>query len=166
MSDIMSMLDKSVWNTEILHKNIFNENPIKSISALKSCIEADEPILLLELINDNYKAKIFSLICCFTFIPSAKCIEYLIAAGTPLDMTFDNNPFDCTPQEYLNKHFNFTSNKRHTKARNTIYTSIEKGKLCRKNSEHIIIDVNIPTPESKMSTIKKMGKLLLSPIKK
>jgi hypothetical protein len=158
--------DKPIWDLESLRRILSDDRPIKSISAIKSCIEADEGIMLLEAINDNYKAKVFALICCFTFIPSAKCIEYLIADGTPLDKTFDNNPFGCTPQEYLDKHFSFTTNKLHTKARNIIFTSIEKGKLRKKNNEHIVIDINIPIPEIKQSTLKRMGKILLAPLSK
>lgn len=162
----MAIFDKYVWDLPTLQKILSDEKPIKSLSALKSCIEADEPDSLLEVIDNNSKAKIFSLICCFTFIPSVKCIESLIANGTPLDKTFDNNPFNCTPQEYLDKYFNFTSNKLHTKARNNIYLSIEKGKIRRKNQDHIIINVNIPIPEEKVSSIKKVGRILLSPLNK
>lgn len=161
-----TIFDRFVWDLEHLKKVLSDDKPIKSISAIKSCIEADEATILLEILNGNYKAKIFSLICCFTFIPSSKCIEYLIADGTPLDKTFDNNPFACTPQEYLDKHFGFTVNKLHTKARTTIFNSIEKGKIRRKNNEHIIIDVNIPLPEVKTSTIKKVGRILLAPLSK
>jgi hypothetical protein len=160
----MSIFDKQVWDLELLRRILSEDSPIKSISAIKSCIEADEATSLLEVLNNNYKAKIFALICCFTFIPSAKCIEYLIADGTPLDKTFENNPFGCTPQEYLDKNFSFTTNKLHTKARNIIFTSIEKGKLRKKNNEHVIIDINIPIPDVKSSTIKKVGKLLLAPL--
>jgi hypothetical protein len=160
----MAIFDKYVWDMPALQKILSDENPIKSLPALKSYIETDEPESLLEVINNNYKAKIFTLICCFTFIPSAKCIEALIANGTPLDKTFDNNPFQCTPQQYLDKYFSFTSNKLHTKARNTIYLSIEKGKIRRKNRDHIIINVNVPCPEEKVSSIKKVGRILLSPL--
>jgi hypothetical protein len=163
----MSTFDKNVWNMEQLQKVLYdNVKPIKSISAIKSYIEADEGIILIEAINDNYKAKIFALICCFTFIPSVKCIEQLIASGTPLDKTFDDNPFNCTPQEYLDKHFGFTVNKRHTNARNSIYNAIEKGKQIRKKNEQVIIDINIPIPDKQISTIKKVGKLLLYPLTK
>lgn len=153
-------------NTEMMYKAMINNKSIKSVSAIKSCIEADEPILLLDLLKDNYEAKIFALICCFTLIPSAKCIENLIASGTPLNTSFENNPFGCTPQEYIDKHFGFTTNKLHSKARNIILNSIEKGKIRMKKSEHIIIDVNIPTIEPKLSIIKKVGKIILYPINK
>jgi hypothetical protein len=163
----MSTFDKNVWNMEQLQKILYdNVKPIKSISAIKSYIEADEGIILTEAINDNYKAKIFALICCFTYIPSVRCIEQLIADGTPLDRTFDNNPFGCTPQEYLDTHFGFTANKLHTKARTSIYNAIEKGKIRRKNSEQVIIDINIPIPDKQISTIKKVGKILLYPLTK
>jgi hypothetical protein len=158
----MSIFDKNIWNMEQLQKVLSDENPIRPISAIKSYIEADEGIILLEAINNNQKAKIFALICCFTFIPSVKCIEHLIANGTSLDETFDNNPFGCSPQEYLDKHFGFTINKAHTKARTLIYNAIERGKIRRKNIEHVIIDINIPAPDIKISTIKKVGKLFLA----
>jgi hypothetical protein len=145
-----------------LNMEFLKIKPNRSISAIKSCIEADEPILLLDMIRDNYEAKIFALTCCFTFIPSVKCIEHLIAAGTPLDKTFDNNPFNCTPQEYLDKHFSFRNNSTHSKARTSIYNSIENGKLHLKNNEHIAININTVQPEIKQSTVKKIGKLLSS----
>lgn len=162
----MAIFDKCVWDMPNLQKILSDDKPIKSLSALKSCIEADEPESLLEILDNNYKAKIFALICCFTFIPSAKCIEYLIANGTPLNKTFDNNPFQCTPQEYLDKYFNLTSNKLHTKARNTILISIEKGKVRKKNSEHVVININVPTTEEKTSNIKKLGQIFLSSLTK
>ena len=145
----MSVCGKYVWNTLLLHQILSDETPIKSISALKSYIEADEPELLLEAINNNHKAKIFTLLCCFTYTPSAKCIEYLIANGTPLDRSFEGNPFESTPKEYLDKYFGFTANKLHTKARNTIYQAIEKGKAS---------DI----PKEKVSNIKKVGQIILS----
>lgn len=160
----MAIFDKYGWDLPILQKILFDDKQIKSISALKSCIEADEPQILLEIIDNNYKAKIFALISCFTFIPSIKCIETLIANGTPLDKTFENNPFNCTPQEYLDKHFNLTTNKLHTKARNNIYIAIEKGRIRKTNQDHIIININSPLPQEKVSGIKKVSRILLSPL--
>lgn len=138
----------------------------KSASAIKSCIEADEDVLLMDLVVDDYEAKIFALIMCFTIIPSVKCIEHLIAVNTPLDKTFVNNPFDCTAQEYLDTHFNFTSNKTHTKARNAIYRAIEKGQKRLNGSDHITIHIELPRVIPKKSIIQKVGDLLMSPISK
>jgi hypothetical protein len=155
----MALSDKSIWDPEYLYSILYDNKNIRSIYALKSYIEADEPIILLETINNNYKAKIFALMCCFTYIPSIRCIEHLIAEGTPLDKSFDNNPFNCSPQEYLDKHFKYTTNKSHIKARTAIYNAIEKGNLRRKNKEHIVIDINT---DDKPSSIKnKISKILL-----
>jgi hypothetical protein len=168
MSSVISTMtayDKYYWDTNTLQKILYDTNKsTKSINAIRSCIEADEATLLLEAIGNNYNAKIYCLICCFTFLPSVKCIELLISEGTPLDKSFEFNPFQCTAQEYLDKHFGFTVNKLHTKARNSIYQAIEKGKRNNKNKEHIIINMNIPVPEIKTSTLKRVGKILISPL--
>jgi hypothetical protein len=163
----MSILHTNAWaNIEHLQKVLSYDKTIKSISAIRSYIEADEANLLLEATNNNYKAKIFALMCCFTYIPSIKCIEHLIADGTPLNKSFDNNPYECTPQEYLDRHFGFTNNKIHSKARTNIYNAIEKGKLRKKNNEHVAITVDSYTTGIKESALKKMGKMLLSPLSK
>ena len=168
-------LSLPIWDTynrDNTHlQNILSDNKPLKINAIKSCIEADEAITLLEMIENNYKAKIYCLIACFTFIPPVKCIELLIAEGTPLDKTFDLNPFNCTPQEYLDKHFNISSNKLHTKSRNAIYQAIERGKIKLKNKEHILININnsdsnFPDPNIQSSIIKKVRKLILSPLNK
>ena len=115
-------------------------NPVKHITAIKSCIEADEARYLLEVLNNNHKAKIYSLIMCFTFIPSVRCIKYLIAEGTPLNETFENNPFQCTPQEYLNMRFPASNRGRQQLSHYAIcaiYEAIEKGKLIMKNNTHV-----------------------------
>jgi hypothetical protein len=162
----MSIHDKYVWEVEKINRLLKDSYPIKSVSAIKSCIEADEANLLLEAVGLNKKARIFALISCFTYIPSVKCIEHLIAEGTPLNETFENNPFECSPQEFLVKHFDLTANKLHTRARNSIYSAIEKGKKRYANKEHIIINMDLPSSEPKLSTIKKVTKVILSPLLK
>lgn len=147
-------------------QNILSDDKPLKINAIKSCIEADEAITLLEIIDNNFKAKIYYLITCFTFIPPVKCIELLIAEGTPLNQSFENNPFQCTPQEYLDKHFNITSNKLQTKSRNAIYQAIERGKIKLKNKEHITIPINLPDSVPPISTLKRVGNILLSPLSK
>ena len=134
MSDYKEQRFRLMRDTNLL-KSILHEedNPVQHISAIRSCIEADEAEYLLRVLNNNTKAKIYSLICCFTFIPSIKCIEYLIAEGTPLDMTFENNPFKCTPMDYLNKYFpasNIFDGPRHNcLSRDAIYDAIERGRM-------------------------------------
>ena len=161
----MSIWD--IYNRDTTHlQNVLSDNKPLRINAIKSCIEADEAITLLEIIENNYKARIYCLIACFTFIPPIKCIELLVAEGTPLNQTFEHNPFNCTPQEYLEKHFNVTTNKLQSKARNAINQAIERGKIKLKNKDHISIPINLPTADYPSSTLKKVGKILLSPLSK
>lgn len=129
----MSIYEKTNWDTIYLQSILSNDTTLK-ISAIKSYIESDEATTLLENIKHNYNAKIYCLIACFSFHPSVKCIELLIQEGTPLDKTFENNPFKCTPQKFLDIHFNASSNKIHTKVRNLIYQAIERGKNTRNNN--------------------------------
>lgn len=135
------------WNNEFLqllsHQSLNKKDKFlpTGLSAIKSCIEADEPTLLSELIKRNTHAMIYSLILCFTIIPSTKCIEYLVSIGTPLHETFPNNPFNVSPMEYLDTVFS-TSVKGYLKCRNRIDMAIKKGKnAIRKQSfeDHTII---------------------------
>lgn len=162
----MSIYDKYVWDLEKLQRILKDSYPIKSISAIKSCIEADEPNLLLEAVGLNRKARIFALISCFSYIPSVKCIEHLIAEGTPLNETFEDNPFESTPQQYLDKHFNLTANKIHTKSRNAIFQAIERGKKKYSTKDHISINMDNSTINNTPSTLSKMRRIILSPILK
>ena len=82
---------------------------------------------LLQLINNNYNAKIYCLILCFTFLPAIKCIQCLIYEKTPLDKTFEGNPFNCTPREYLNNFLNQLSYNSRNKIENKINQAIELG---------------------------------------
>lgn len=159
LSDINSShykMDLPLKNNAYLQRILSDDKPVK-ISTIKSYIEADEAVSLLEIIENNNKAKIYCLILCFTFIPSIKCIELLIAKGTPLNKTFENNPFNCTPQEYLDAHFNNTSNKIYTKARNAIYQAIEKGKQMLENKDTLKADLTAPSS----ITFKKVSKIFL-----
>ena len=142
MSDYKEQRFRLMRDTNLLKSVLHEEdNPVQHISAIRSCIEADEAEYLLRVLNNNTKAKIYSLICCFTFIPSIKCIEYLIAEGTPLDKTFENNPFNCTPMDYLNKYFpasNIFDGPRHNcLSRDAIYEAIERGRLYRLKKDGI-----------------------------
>ena len=137
--------------------------PVEYISAIKSCIEADEASYLLKILNNNSKAKIYSLICCFTFIPSVKCIEYLIAEGTPLNETFENNPFQCTPQEYLNICFPAFNMDGSQLSRNAIYDAIERGSLIMKNRE---LTYTKSRDHIKSPLVKKVRKSILSLLNK
>ena len=153
--------------TDILKEILYEDNkPIKHIGAIKSCIEADEASYLLKILNNNTKAKIYSLICCFTFIPSVKCIEYLIADGTPLNETFENNPFQCTPQEYLDAYFPdsniFDGPRYNCLSRNAIYDAIERGILVIKHKERTSIR---PHDHTKSPLVKKVRKSILSLLK-
>lgn len=154
-------------DSNVLKEILYEDNkPIKHIGAIKSCIEADEAHYLLKLLNNNTKAKIYSLMCCFTFIPSVKCIEYLIADGTPLDMTFENNPFQCTPQEYLDRLFPdsniFDGPRYNCLSRNAIYNAIERGYLVMKNREHTSKRSH---DHIKSPLVKKVRKSILSLLK-
>jgi hypothetical protein len=151
-------------NINVLKEILYEDNkPVKHIGAIRSCIEADEASYLLKILNNNTKAKIYSLMCCFTFIPSVKCIEYLIAEGTPLDETFEYNPFKCTPQEYLDMYFpasNIMNGPRYNcLSRDAIYDAIERGKLVVKNREHTSMR---PRDHIKSPLIKKVRKSILS----
>ena len=151
-------------NTNVLKEILYEDNkPINHIGAIRSCIEADEASYLLKVLNNNSKAKIYSLICCFTFIPSVKCIEYLIAEGTSLDETFENNPFQCTPQEYLDMYFPASTimdgPRYNCLSRNAIYDAIERGKLVLKNRERTSIRSR---DHIKSPLVKKVRKSILS----
>ena len=151
---------RSTRDIDYLKEVLYDDNnPVKYIGAIKSCIEADEASYLLKILNNNTKAKIYSLICCFTFIPSVKCIEYLIADGTPLNETFENNPFQCTPQEYLNICFPAFNMDGSQLSRNAIYNAIERGKLVIKNNELTAINSD---KHIKSSLAKKVRKYILS----
>lgn len=104
-----------------------------SFVALKSCVEADEPKLMADLLGDYKYAHIYALILCCSCIPSVKCIEYLISVGTPLNETFTNNPFQSTVQEYLDNIYNITTNKMQRRARSEIYAAINRGDTLRLN---------------------------------
>ena len=154
--------------TDALKEILYEDNkPIKHIGAIKSCIESDEASYLLKILNNNTKAKIYSLMCCFTFIPSVKCIEYLIADGTPLDMTFENNPFQCTPQEYLDAYFPdsniFDGPRYNCLSRNAIYDAIERGSLIMKNRE---LTYTKSRDHIKSPLVKKVRKSILSLLNK
>jgi hypothetical protein len=98
------------------------------LKALKSCIEADEPVMLSELIGANKSACIYALMTCFTFIPSVKCIEYLVSIGTSLDKGFDDNPYGkMSVLEYLDSKFG-TSDRTSLKIREKIIGAINNGK--------------------------------------
>ncbi len=98
------------------------------LKALKSCIEADEPLMLSELIGTNKNACIYALMTCFTLIPSVNCIEYLVSIGTPIDKGFEDNPYgDMSAIEYLDSKFG-TSDKISLKIREKIIGAISNGK--------------------------------------
>jgi hypothetical protein len=121
------------------------------------------------MIEDNLKARIYCLISCFTYIPSVKCIELLVAKGTPLNMTFDNNPYQSTPLEYLHKNFEYSSNRSHIKALNSIFHSIELGKIKYTNKDQPITNTtltDIHKPSSRSYAFKRVSNILLSPLKK
>ena len=48
--------------TDALKEILYEDNkPIKHIGAIKSCIESDEASYLLKILNNNTKAKIYSI---------------------------------------------------------------------------------------------------------
>lgn len=108
-----------------------------SLQAIKSCIEADDPIRLKELIGDHIGAHIYSLYLCFTLVPSVKCIEFIVSQGAPLDKSFVNNPYESiTPMQHFNNRFN-TTVKHYMRARRLIELAIQNG---RKNLRKISFD--------------------------
>lgn len=112
-----------------------------AFSAIRSCIEADEPKLLAELLGDSKNAHIYALMMCFTAIPATKCIEYLVSNGTPLNESFCHNPFKCTPQELLDTAFS-TTKKEFSKARGQIYKAIQNGRILAKNNDHTVVFID------------------------
>ncbi len=155
------------WNNKHLQQ-ILSDTKSLNINAIKSCIEADEAHLLLEMIKDNQKAKIYCLISCFTYIPSIKCIELLVANGTPLNMTFENNPYQSTPMEYLHKNFESSCDKCNIKALNSIFQAIELGKLKQTNKDQPVENTltSMNTSSRRSYTFKRVSNILLSPLKK
>jgi hypothetical protein len=132
-------MNKYRYNWDLEFENYF-KYPY-SFTVIKSCIEADEPYALSEVVGSHKNAKIYALILCFTLNPSVKCIHYLISENTPLNETFKNNPFQCTPDEYLQTKFN-TSHKVYIKARSLINQTIAKAQLEAKNRDHTTIYIS------------------------
>lgn len=112
-----------------------------AFSAVRSCIEADMPTLLAELLGNNRDAHIYALMVSFTSIPATKCIEYLISQGTPLNESFAYNPFKCTPQELLDSTFT-TTKKEFSKTRTQIYKAIKNGSILEKKNDHKIVFID------------------------
>jgi hypothetical protein len=134
-------LGPSVFNTFHSFNNGFNKSIIpESIIALKSCIEADDPKRLFEIIQDNKLAASFSLYCCITLIPALKCIEYLISNGASMNRTFNNSPYgNVTPQQYMDEVYSSTS-PMSLKTRQNIVNAIARGEKKRRKvsyDEHI-----------------------------
>ena len=138
------------WNNEFKHYKrkihlIGSKDRVilpNSLLAIKSCIEADDPIALKDLLDDHKGAHIYALIQCFTLIPAVKCIEYLIAEGTPTDVTFEDNPNDKTAQQYFDDTFNISTNGHHLKVRKIISDAMSRGKKRQRKisyDEHTII---------------------------
>ena len=140
------------WNAEFANYNTQDTPHTIPVSfvALKSCMEADEPELMADLLGDYKCAHIYALILCCAFIPSVNCIEYLISVGTPMNETFADNPFQCTVQEYLDIMYNTTTNKMHWKARSDIYAAIQRGDTLRLNNETVAVDFR----ENALSSVK------------
>jgi hypothetical protein len=112
------------------------------LMAIKSCIEADDPMALKDLLNEHKGAHIYALIQCFTIIPALKCIEYLITEGTPTDVTFDDNPFGKTAQQYFDDNFNVSTNSHHLKVRTLITGAMSRGRQKQRKisyDEHTIL---------------------------
>ena len=129
------------WDTEFVDNNhLIGAKYLSSLSALKSCIEADEPKLMAELLGTYQNAHIFALISCFTAIPAVRCIEYLISVDTPMDVSFPYNPYMVTPLEYLDTVFDSTTHKIHVRAKEIIYNAIERGIIMRNRSKHTAPD--------------------------
>jgi len=119
----------------------------KSIVALRSCIEADEPDMLYEITGSFRNACIFALILCFSSRPSVRCIQSLISQSVPLNESFTNNPFNCTPQEYLDTYFNNPESRQmnKTKAKTLILGAISKGNLGKQYSDKRVTSLAVKT---------------------
>ncbi len=89
------------WVKEFARLNARPSSVSRPIIALKSYIEADEPAFLLELLGDSEEARIYALISCMKMIPATQCIKALIQIQTPINTTFENNPYQCSVMEYL-----------------------------------------------------------------
>ncbi len=138
---VNNKLGPSIFNTSQSYNIGFNKSSIpESIVALKSCIEADDPRRLFEVIQDNKLAASFSLYCCITLIPALKCIEYLISNGASMNRTFNNCPYGgVTPQQYMDEVFS-SSSPMSLKTRQNIVNAITRGEKMRRKvsyDEHI-----------------------------
>jgi hypothetical protein len=147
---------KYEWNIEFKYfKRKYNMFLLPySLRALHSCVEADEYMLLSDITNNNKNANIYALIKCFTLIPSINCIEYLIGIGTPLNETFEDNPFNCTPNEYLQNNFSKNTHQLHIIANRKIASAIERGNVILKEREL----ANVPPKISCITKIRNIMK--------
>ena len=153
------------WDEEFSRNEEEICDPRRRISfmAIKSCIEADEPRALGEVLGAHRNANIYAMLLCFSMRPSVRCIEYLVSNGTPLDETFPNNPFHCSPQEYLDSKFPTVAGR--SLARIEIEKAIAKGKERLKNREtHFVSSVKENSQATATSGAKSIIKSMFSPV--
>jgi hypothetical protein len=116
------------WDKEFESYSIYSKNSYSNaFKSIKSYIEADSPELLSELLKNNAKAKIYSMMQCISLIPSVKCVEYLASVGTPLNIAFDTNPLgNIDVIEYINRVYS-TPTKTNIRCKALVMDAINKG---------------------------------------
>ncbi len=116
------------WNKEFESYSIYTKNShSNAFKSIKSYIEADEPLMLSELVNHNVNASIYAVMLAMSMIPSLKCIEYLVSIGTPLNVSFNTNPFGkVTIYEYINKAYEMPT-KTNIRCKQLVKDAIARG---------------------------------------
>lgn len=116
------------WDKEFEKYSIYSKNSYSNaFKSIKSYIEADEPLMLSELLKNNDKARIYAMMQCMSLIPSIKCIEYLASIDTPLNVAFAENPFgNCNVIEYINLAYN-TPTKTNIRCKQIVTDAINRG---------------------------------------
>jgi hypothetical protein len=124
-------------------------------SAIKSCIETDNPETLAELTHNDKNMQIYALIKCFTFIPATNCITYLISTGISLDDSFELGNCKMTPRQYLTEYFDINS-KTYSRAKAKIMAAIEEGMTYIHSEPEEIVIPSPPPTEKKQKPMKRI----------
>lgn len=116
------------WDKEFDTYSMYSKNSYSNaFKSIKSYIEADEPLMLSELLQNNKKACIYAMMQCMSFIPSIKCIEYLISIDTPLNVAFSENPYgNINIIEYINLAY-ATPTKNNIRCKQIVNDAINRG---------------------------------------
>lgn len=118
------------WDKEFEGYSFYSKNSYTpAFKSVKSYIEADEPLMLSELLNNHTNASIYSIMQCMSMIPSIKCIEYLVSIGTPLNVSFNTNPFgNVTIMQYIDQVYALPT-KTNIRAKQIVKGAIDRGLL-------------------------------------